>query len=126
MFHPTHTYPATDTQSGVLDFHRIDPETLAIALGQLNAIIDCHSALMRQDSAIAQALLRYENLLIDAQSGSADALKRVTSVDEFDKILHLAEKTTHPAYEQLRLEYLDFRTDLMKFRERYLSTSRVD
>lgn len=125
LFHPTHTYPETDTASGVLDFNHIDPETLGRAIGDMNVIVDAHSALMRQDSAISNAVLRYENMLIDAQSGSADALRKATSSDEFDRLLDLANSESHPAYAQLRLEYLALRHDLMRYRERYLSATRV-
>lgn len=119
MFNRPHSHP--EPAAGMpSSFSGIDTERLGQAIGALNAIIDAHSALMRQDSAIAQALLRYENLLIDAQGGSTEALKKATSPEEFDPILDMAENTTHPAYGQLQMEYRDFRADLLRFRGQYL------
>lgn len=126
MLQTTHTYPNTETTSGRLDFYRVDPETLAQALSDLNVVVDAHSALMRQDSHIADALLRYENQLIDAQGGDASALKKATAPEEFDKLIALAENKSHPAYAQLQKEYFDFRVDLLQFKHKYLSATRAD
>ena len=126
LLHSTHTYPDTTTDSGRLDFHRIDPNTLGDAIQKLNVIVDAHSALVRKDTALASALMRYENMLLDAQGGDTEALKSATSPDEFDKILDVANRKTHPSYKELELEYLAFRGDMLKFKSHYLAASHAD
>ncbi|MCH2546912.1 MAG: hypothetical protein MK052_04790 [Alphaproteobacteria bacterium] len=136
MLQPTHTFPETTTRSGVLDFHRIDPDTLGQALTDLNKIVDKNAYLLRHDPALAREVLRYENHLIDAQGGDNEALKLATAPEEFDKLIELSN-TQNPLTEnepvhfegterEANLQYHALREDLLRFKHQYLSASRVD
>lgn len=124
MLHPTHTYPNTTAKSDVLDFHHIDPNTLSQAIADLNKIVDAHAPLLRKDKELSAAVLRYENLLIDAQSGGIDSLKLATSPEEFDTVLDALEASPHRS--NAALNYLGLHEALLEFKAYYLSASRVD
>lgn len=123
MFTPTHTYPEMNTPSEMLDFHRIDTETLVQALQNLNSVVDSHAALLRQDKNLARQILRYENHIIDAQGGDTEALKLATSPEEFDKILTIAREHSHNFAPDTAIDYLGLRKDLLRFKEHYLAAT---
>lgn len=136
MLHSTSQANA-DKTSGVLDYHRIDPETIGQAIAELNRIADAHAILLQHDQALAGGFLHYENLLIDAQGGDHHAFKQATSHDEFDKLLDLAEEQSlrdgmqHDGArdgetQRPELEYLALREDLMQFHARFLPVSRAN
>jgi hypothetical protein len=121
----THTYPNTDTESGTLDFHHIDPGTISHAVNDLNKIVDSNATLLRHDTSLAQSILRYENLLLDAQGGDSTALKKATMPEEFDKIVELAQQQMHSKNSD-DLAYLALSEDLLRFKAYYLAASRAD
>lgn len=130
-----HSHPNSLQQqgkdSGSLDFHRIDTETLGSAVNDMNHIAEQHATLLRNNSDIAAQMLRYENLLIDAHGGDSTALKKATSTDEFDKLLDMVAQyspaNTTPLQENAvpKLDYLALQNDLMEFRARFLSASHL-
>lgn len=130
--------------SGMLDYRRIDPETLTLAVAELNSIADKHAILLQHDHALTGGILHYQNLLLDAQEGDAAALEHAASPAEFDKLLELAEEQsisdtdTAVLHDGARdgfddgtalsnrtpeLEYLALREDLMKFRSHFLTAT---
>lgn len=108
--------------SKTLDYHHIDQETLSMAIAELNRIASDHAPLMRKHEALAGALLHYENLLVDAQAGDANALKCATEPKEFDKVLDMAEDHNHAD----EIEILAFREDLLKYKSSFLSTGSAE
>lgn len=133
MVQTNHIFHNRSAKSEKLDFHWIAPDTIAQALTDLNRIVDSNALLLRRDAPLAQGILRYEDLLIDAQGGDSKALKLATLPEEFDKIIDLTNKTgfsndnhTNAANHEVTssdMDYDGFRMALLKFREYYLSTS---
>lgn len=110
--------------SGRLDYYRIDPETLAQAVSEMSRIAEENASLLQQDQTLAGGILHFENLLTEAQAGDGNALKQVTSIDEFEKLQHLVDAHNNAAASEL--EYLTLSNDLMAFRARFLPASHAE
>lgn len=115
---------STGKTSGRLDYYRIDPETLAQAVSEMSRIADENSALLQQDQMLAGGILHFENLLTEAQAGDGEALKQVTSIEEFEKLQNLVDE--HNNIESSELDYLALSNDLMAFRARFLPASHAE